>query len=148
MFKQDVDKHLLGVSDPASGQVNWLGTLLRSLSTLALICFVRMCQAVVWGSVHVLPKLYTSWKTWDTCSRVNCALGSKNFEITASCILGMSGADKVLPTVEWVYGQSLEREREVTSLTEAGILWDVLCICSFHNLLSNPSSLQSSTPLQ
>lgn len=43
-----------------------------------------------------------------------------------------------VPTVEWVYGQSLEREREVTSLTEAGILWDVLCICSFHNLLSTP----------
>lgn len=46
-----------------------------------------MCQAAVWGSVQILPKLYIIWKTLNTCSRVNCALGPKDFEITSSYAL-------------------------------------------------------------
>lgn len=93
MLKKYVDKHLLDVSDPASGQVNWLGALLRSFSTLALWSALLECVKLL---CEVLCKFYlnTIWKALNTCFRVNCALGPKDFEITVSYGLGMSGADK------------------------------------------------------
>lgn len=147
MFKQDVDKHLLGVSDPASGQVHW-SALLTLLSNLALICFIRMCQAAVWGFCAHFTKTLHQVKNFEYLFQGEWCFRAQRLRDHSFLCSGHVRSRQRVPTVEWVYGQSLEREREVTSLTEAGILWDVLCICSFHNLLSNPSSLQSSTPLQ
>lgn len=68
------------------------GELIRSSSAItfnsgSVICFVTVCQVAVWGSVHVLPKLYTVRKALNTYFRVNRASGPKDFEIISCYVL-------------------------------------------------------------